>query len=312
MNPGRVLWVFPLMLPSRVESVASPGLRFRWRGAWLGLLGGLLSAEVSARVETRVDLALSRGGGIEARVQVPRGDDPDHGWPAVMLFGGFERGESVLDLVASARPKVLASFDYPLAIPEDLRGWEAVRHLPAARHGIHDTLEGIGGLYAHLRGMPEVDPERITIVGVSLGAPFAVISAARHDIPGLAVIHGFGSVDEVIAHQFGRRWSRSRGEWVWAPARWLGRWLAWYAAVPEVDDYATRLASGQQAWMLSAREDERIPAAATQALRQAFERSQAGFSFELEEGGHLRGEDDPRIPRLLSDVERWMVERGLH
>lgn len=301
----------------------------RGRGAGLLLLAGLLGsmsavaraqthaeawfdAPTNAPIETRVELALPRGEALSARIQVPRGAGDEAPLPAVMLFGGLQRGEAVLDLIDSGRPKVLASFDYPLRLPEDVRGWRRWRYLPAARHAIHDTLAAIGGLYRHLAARPGVDRGRITIVGVSLGAPFAVIAAAEHDIPGLAVIHGFGSVDAVIAHQFGRRWSKDRGDWVWLPARLLGRLLNWYARIPSVDDLASQLDGDQRAWMLSATDDHRLPRAATANLREAFEQSQAQFSFTSATGGHLRGEDDPRIPGLLQQVEAWMIEHDLH
>lgn len=274
------------------------------------LLGLAAAMPVLAMRESQVELSLSGGEAVSARVQTPR--QAGSPLPAVMLFGGFERGDTVLDLIQGGRPKVMATFQYPLDIPDDARGWELWRALPAARQAIHDTLDGMGALHRHLQAMPEVDPERITVVGVSLGAPFAVIAAAEHDIPGLAVIHGFGKVDEVIAHQFGRRWARHRGDWVWAPAGLLGRLLNWYARIPNVEAHAARLRTDQHAWMLAAEDDRRLPADATRALREGFEQSQARFDFATETGGHLRGGDDPRIPGLLRQVEAWMVAQDLH
>lgn len=282
---------------------------FPWVCAGL-LLGMGLAAAAHATLESRVDLPLSGGSVLSVRVQTPK--QAQAPLPAVMLFGGFERGEEVLDLVDGGRPKVLATFQYPLDLADDARGLDLWRALPAARRAIHDTLDGMGALHRHLQAMPEVDPERITVIGVSLGAPFAVIAAAEHDIPGLAVIHGFGRVDEVIAHQFGRRWARNRGDWVWAPAHLLGRLLNWYARIPNVEAHAARLRPDQHAWMLAAEDDRRLPADATRALREGFEQSRASFDFSSETGGHLRGGSDPRIPALLQQVEAWMVAQELH
>lgn len=264
-------------------------------------------ARAELRAETRVELRLQSGRVVTARLLLPVAADEPR--PAVMLFGGLERGAAALDLVQPSRPTVIASFDYPFEFPESRSGSGVLRLLPATRRGIHDSLEAIGLLYAHLAAREDVDPARITIVGVSLGAPFAVLAAAEHGIPGVAVIHGFARVPEVIAHQLVTRWGEAF--WVRPAARMVGALLASYADVPDIEAQAQRLRPHQRAWMLSAAADERIPPSATRALREGFQASQATFTFETEPGEHLRGEDDPRIPALLERAEQWMDRAGL-
>ena len=282
------------------------------RARFIAVVFAIFLPALASAAESRLALTLDSGRAVDARVLVPE-QSTDARMPAVMLFGGFERGASALDLIRTSRPTVLASFDYPLDVPEKARGMDYVRMLPAVRRGIRDSFDGIGKLHAYLATRPDVDPTRITIVGVSLGAPFAVVAAVDHDIPGLAVIHGFGRVNDVIAHQFIRRWGgRERGFWVEPAASLLGNVLTWYADIPQIDIRARNLRDHQRAWMLSAQDDELMPARATDALREGLDASAAQFEFETEPGGHLRGGDDPRIPALLGKAERWMARAGLN
>ncbi|MGQ0621530.1 MAG: hypothetical protein ACT4QA_16680 [Panacagrimonas sp.] len=275
------------------------------------LLGALLAVAAEARVpaERTLDLKLAGARVVSARVQVPVADAPV---PAVILLGGFEAGAAALDRVSASRPTVMASFDYPFTLPKEkpaLWAWPGL--LREARQGIRDTSEAIGRLHAHLLTMPEVDPARITIVGVSLGAPFAVAAAADHGIPGLAVIHGFGRVNEMIAQQLIRRWEPDHGPWVRPLARRVARWMTWYADVPDIEDKARTLQAHQRVLMLIAADDDLVPASATAALIEALSASSAPVESETDAGAHLAGDTDPRIPALLTRTEVWMEDHGL-
>lgn len=267
------------------------------------------SAAPAAVIEQRLDLRLASERSVKAVIRAP--DHAETRMPAVMLFGGFERGAAALDLVQQSRPTVLATIEYPIDVPRKI-GWQrAVGLLPEARRAIHDSFEAIGLLHAQLRARPDVDPARVSIVGVSFGAPFAVVSAAEHGISGLVVIHGFANVPEVITHQFAWRWAEDGRGWM-QPLAWaLGRFLNWYAEIPRIEVHAARLHAGQKVWMLSANDDALIPPRADAALREGFAASQATFEHETEAGGHLRGDKDPRIPELLRRTEHWLIANGL-
>lgn len=255
--------------------------------------------------EDSIELKLANGARLQARLRFPHSENAKK-LQAVMLFGGLQRGAESLDLVESSVPMVLASFDYPFEVPQRADRKSLLGFAPEARRAIAQTLEGIGLLHRALAAHPRVDAQRITIVGVSLGAPFAVLAAEKHQLAGLGVIHGFARVRQVIAHQFIMRWEPDRGAWVRPLAHLLSTILCWYANVPDVEAAAGRMGADQNVWMIAAQDDLRIPAAAVLALRSAFLRSEAEFKFESETGGHLAGEDDPRIPDLLRNATRWM------
>jgi dienelactone hydrolase len=269
------------------------------------------SAEASGGT-SRLMLPLQSGRELEVHLLVPPQASGEARRPAVMVFGGFEYGAQALERVKTSRDTVLASFDYPFVLPEHVDGTlGALRLLPEARRAIRDTLDGIARLQAYLLSRPDVDPSRVTLVGVSFGSPFAVVAAQRNGTPGLAVIHGFGSVSDVVAHVLARRWDVDRRPWAGIAASLAARVLVLGAGVPDVEHHAARLGAEQRVLMLAAQGDERVPSRATQALREAFEASSATLEFEQEPGGHLRGGDDPRIPSLLRRAERWMRDAGL-
>ncbi|MGQ0530391.1 MAG: alpha/beta hydrolase family protein [Panacagrimonas sp.] len=271
------------------------------------LLSGVARAQI--RAEAQLELSLDSGRRVLARIVLPTA--PVARLPAVILLGGFERGAAALDLIPPGYPAVLASFDYPLVLPDSIGLREGLRLLPEVRRAVHDTQDAIGLLHAALAQREDVDTARISIVGVSLGAPFAVIAAADHGIPGLAVIHGFGRLPQVIGQQFIWRWDVE--DRVWArPLAWLlGQVLARAAGLPDVELHAQRLRAHQRVLMLSAADDERIPTAATRSLIHALHASAAQVQVETEPGDHLSGEADPRIPLLLQRTDRWRAEQGL-
>ena len=268
-----------------------------------------LDAHAQIRAETQLDLQLENSRRVSARLILPV--DAAAPLPAVILLGGFERGAAALDLIPPGYPAVLASFDYPLDVPDSIGLREGLMLVPQVRRAIRDSQEAAGLLYAALVQRDDVDAARISIVGVSLGAPFAVIAAAEHGIPGLAVIHGFGQLPQVLSHQFIWRSDDPDRFWVRPLAWMLGRALSWVTGLPSVEQHAQRLQAHQRVLMLNAADDERIPPAAMQSLSSALRASAAQVQIETESGDHLSGESDPRIPLLLQRTDRWRAELGL-
>ncbi len=277
------------------------------------LLLALLLAAAPARAQQHIEhipLRLASGRVIEAELRRPQAADAPP-LPAVMLFGGFRGAATVLDAVPADLPLAAVSFDYPFDPPRRLELPQSLADLPALDRGIEDSFEGIGLLSAHLRTRSDIDARRITIIGASLGAPFAVISAADHALPGLVIVHGFGRLRHVIAHQFIRRLEPRYGRWTRWPAWGLANALVWGFALPAPEDAARRLRASQRALMIVAADDELVPRAATEALWQALNRSSARIERQDEAGTHLQGTEDPRIKDLVDTALNWMRNAGL-
>ena len=268
------------------------------------------SALADHRRET-VTLTLESGRRIAAELRLPSnaGDTPV---PAVMLFGGLQSADHTLDLLPEVDvPMAMARFDYPYDPPRSFSFPGSLRHLPAARAAIFDTLEGIGALFDALVAHPAIDGERITVVGASLGAPFAVVTAARHDIPGMVAVQGYGNLDTVIAHQLALRFEPRLGLAGVVLADVLSWLITAYARLPSPEDHARQLEPDQRALLVTARDDRIIPEQATNALWTAMTESRATAARRDLEGGHLHSSADAMIERILGETLDWLREEGL-
>jgi dienelactone hydrolase len=268
----------------------------------------LISTAVEAGEER---FALRLASGTEVQVRLVRASHGTARLPAMVVLGGLERGSGVVDLIPRTTKAVVVGFDYPVAMPERV-GWTEA--LPVARRlekGIHETIESVGRLHELLARRADIDPARLSIVGVSLGAPFAVIGAAERDYRGVIIIDGFGDLPHTLRHQFARHWRKRYGV--------LGDALAWLAErgavglidLPDPGAFARRLRANQQVYMISAEDDEVVPERSRQALQAALRQSTAQVTAETRSGGHVRGRDSQAISRLYSQASKWMRRRGL-
>jgi dienelactone hydrolase len=279
------------------------------RRAALALTLALVAGAAAARDET-LTLTLDDGRAVEARLRIP--DDATRPLPALMLFGGFRSAAKVLDKVRGDQPVVWATFDYPFEPPRKFRFPASLKDAPAARAAIHGAFDGIGKLYQALARHPAVDPARITVVGASAGAPFAIVGAARNPIPGVIVVQGFGDVTAVIENLIARKYRPKYGDWVAGPARWLAEWINWYCEIPDIAAQARQLRANQKVLLLTASQDDFVPKAATEALWQALEDSPAVHERIDLEGLHLGvGDDSARIADILQRSLKWMERQGL-
>lgn len=269
-----------------------------------------VSAPLSAQnLRETVDFTLDSGRVLTAEIRRPA--QTREPLPAVLLFGGFRGAATVLDAVPQDVPVAAVSFDYPFDPPRKFVFPDTLMHIPAMARGIDETFEGIEHLVAHLRAREDIDDKRITIVGASLGAPFAVISAANLDLPGLVIVHGFGEVRRVIATQFIRKFEPRYGKWVRWPSWGLANALVWGFGLPAPERSAPKLGSEQRALMIVAGDDEMIPQRATETLWQALQASQARVERINEQGVHLQGTGDPRIADLVGTSLDWMHRNDL-
>jgi dienelactone hydrolase len=275
----------------------------------LAVLWMMPALQAAPRIEETLRLQLPAGRQLEARLLRPAQAGGRR--PALILFGGLERGAAALDLVTVDQPLLLASFDYPLQLPDTLRWREAPQLLREIRRAVPETLLGIAELHRQLSLRPDVDPKRITIVGVSAGAPFATIAAEQCAIPALIVIHGFGDARGVVAWQFERKWSRRYGE--------PGRWAAWLVGpligrlmgLPVIETHARGLRPEQRALMIRAESDRLIPQRASESLWQALRESPAQVEQVVQRGGHVSGRAGEQIEVLLGISVSWLQRQGL-
>lgn len=266
------------------------------------------SAALAAREEERLPLALPSGQSLELRLLWPASTDP---LPAVVLLGGFERGEAAIDLLDPSLPAVFVGFGYPAELPRR-PGWRDLwPALQAFERGIVDTHAALGAVRDLLAAHPRVDAERLVLVGASAGAPFALMAAAEFNYPHLVLVHGFVQVPQVIGRQFERRWQDRFGVFA-GPLAWLAsRLIVTLVEVPRPETFAPMLRPQQSVLVLDAAADDLIPAAAVAAQRAVLSASEAEIGHQIVGDAHLRAGDYALIRELLDAAMGWLGDRSV-
>jgi dienelactone hydrolase len=172
-----------------------------------------LDVTTSARVvDTHVELTAGSGLTFDvlvrapARTFTPPGDSvlpPDElgRRPLFLILGGYRTGEQAAALIDDPRGAIVAAIGYPYDGRMDVSGLEVVPQLPAIRRAILDTPPAVQLALDHLLARPDVDPRRVELVGVSLGAfvtPVAAVLEPR--VTRLWLVHGAAQPRAVLEH----------------------------------------------------------------------------------------------------------------
>ena len=249
--------------------------------------GPLVPAEEFFDQEVR--LVSSSGLEVELDLRVSARDGAPR--PAILLLGGHRTGRRAAQLVPGTHRAVVAAMSYPTRV-ERIEGPGDVL---AARRAILDTPAAVMLCADYLGGRPDVDPSRMELVGVSLGAPSACVAGALDArFARVWSIHGGGSPPRLLAAALRRELSSPLLCWLagralaplahgiaLAPEKWVGR----IAPRPFV--------------MVNARGDGSIPRACVEILHGA-----AGEPKELVwvEGGHIDKRRQDQIRELCALV----------
>lgn len=283
-------------------------LRHCWIPAAVALAMGTAAPAAENRQE-HFALMLDDGRSLAAQLRLP--PQPQGKRPAIMLFGGFRNAATVLDRVHTEEPVIWASFDYPFEAPRKFEFPDSLKLAPQMRAAIHGTFEGVGKLYAELKKHPEIDPARITVVGGSAGAPFAIVGAAQHGIPGVVLVQGFGDATRVVQHLLARKYEERWGAWARGPAWLLATWILWYCEVPDIAAHARALKPPQKVLMIAAQQDDFVPKEASDVLWQALQESGALHERIELPGRHLRTGSADEAAEILQRAMAWMEHNGL-
>lgn len=132
-----------------------------------------IETHIGASRSDTLRLVASSGLEIDMRVRRPAGEISSR-LPAVILIGGQNTGKDAVDLVGHPDAIVFAAIDYPYAGGTVEGGfWPAIGAIPGIQDAFIDTPPGLSLALTWLLDQPWVDPERVELVGVSLGVPFA-------------------------------------------------------------------------------------------------------------------------------------------
>lgn len=279
-----------------------------WLLSWLGLvMAGAPPSAQAAAIDQWLSLQTAAGTSIALRIRLDPAAPPS---PALLVLGGVHRGAGALDLLPELPQLVLASFDYPVEVPERFDWRRALALRAQLRTAVNDTREAMRLSFDALQAHPQVDSERIAVIGASLGAPFALWAAAEREFGAAVLVHGFADVESALQHQLWRAWRGPLG-WASRPAALAAaRVLMLWLRLPDPRQAIPVLADGMPVLLVIAESDRRLPKEASRQLIKALRCSPAELTLRYSQGGHLRGSDSQSMDKVLAAVLPWLQQLG--
>ncbi len=157
------------------------------------------SAATGAAINEYVSLQSSSGLAVDLRVLRPDETGP---LPVLILLGGHRTGRDAVDLVGEPDGTAFVALDYPYTGNNDPDGfWESLAIVNDVKRGLMDATPALSLTLDWLLEQPWIDSERVILVGVSLGVPFAAAAAALDDrFSQVFLLHGGGDNVSWVSH----------------------------------------------------------------------------------------------------------------
>jgi len=203
--------------------------------------GGYIYRSIHAVSSTGIPLA--------ARIKTPEG--AGRTLPAIIILGGLRTGSMTIDYIRESSHMIVMAIDYPYdGKKEDLSVTEFMLALSDIHGAILETPPAVMLGVDYLLSRKDVDPERITLIGGSLGAFFVpAVMAADSRIDAAAILFGAGDLQALIRGEIDMPFPLPR----------FGSWVASVLVSPvEPLKYIADI-SPRPVFILNGREDPRIP-----------------------------------------------------
>lgn len=157
-------------------------------------------ASTTAQHEYRDFRVTSTSGLVaEGRIRVPIDAGPDDRRATVLILGGIDRGAGAIDLIREGLPQVGAALWYPEELDAEDAA-EALQKLETLTGLAWDIPASVLLALDYLVTLPQVDPERLAVVGASFGGFFAPAAAATDArIANLGLLYTGGDLAALLA-----------------------------------------------------------------------------------------------------------------
>lgn len=256
----------------------------------------------SAATDQVVQLESSTGLRVDLRVLRPQFKQNQR-LPLVFVLGGRRAGKDAVELVGDPRGIAYAAVDYPYDKDRPLDSfWTSATGLYSVQQAFLDTPPAVLLAISWLVQQPWVDPDRVELVGVSLGVPFAAVAGALDErVTRVWLMHGGGDNLSWVMHL-------ARDEIENETLRSLASRLALFAVYGNTFD--------TRRWMLeiaprpliivAAREDDFVPRASQESMIAAA----SGEHVELiwTEGRHVGPRREKEVQQLLDIISGRVAE----
>ena len=238
---------------------------------------------------------------VQGRVRAPAGEG--RRWPALLILGGLRTGRRTVDYIDTfeqGAEVLLMALDYPYEGPKSNLSWSEILGLiPRIRGPCFDTPAALLLAVDYLRRRPEVDPNRIVLVGGSLGAIFVPAAGAQDPRPAAVVmIYGLGDLRRLLEGALEGRLPLPSVV-AWMGDRLLGR-LDPVHTVPRI--------SPRPLLMVNALGDERIPSACVTALHRAAPGPCTKVWLPI---SHASPRETREAGRVYAVVKEWLEEQDI-
>ncbi|MDJ0698555.1 MAG: hypothetical protein QNJ07_01760 [Woeseiaceae bacterium] len=261
-----------------------------------GVLTGaeVSDAETDAGVSQYASLSSSTGLAVDLRVLRPAGDDP---LPVLIMLGGHDTGRDAVDLVGEPDGVAFVALDYPYTADHHPDGfWESLAIVDDVQRAFLDSPPALSLALDWLLEQPWVDPDRVNLIGLSLGVPFTAPAGALDErFSRVFLLHGGGDNLEWVMHvgrksieneALRRLVARGALLLVYGNTFDTVHWIAETAPRPVV--------------LVMARDDDYVPEAAQRPLEELAESDHVELIWT--EGLHIGPERTFELQQLLRTV----------
>lgn len=274
-----------------------------WRQEFLSGRGGLTGVtETLIEADSRnslLEFRLSSDSGVRVRgnIRVPANQRVPH--PALVLLGGLRTGKETLSYIGPTEGVILVALDYPYeGKRRDLSAIEAMRSLPAMRRAIVNTPFAAAITLDYLLDREDVDPDRITLVGGSIGALFGPAVATDARFTAVALLLGGAELDGLLEANLD------------VPAI-LKKPIAWPLSIivspVEPAKYVGAI-SPRPLLMINATEDPAIP---PEYARRLHDTAREPKTVRWIQAGHLTIRDKEFGRLVIRELVTWLIDHDL-
>jgi cephalosporin-C deacetylase-like acetyl esterase len=271
--------------------------------------GTLASADVTEAssngiVQKLVRLESSTGLRVTMRVVRPA-TAPGETLPVIIVMGGEGTGKDAVDLVGAPKGVAYLALDYPYEGDQELDAfWESLTAIPGIQQAFLDSPPAMSLALDWAMQQAWVDPDRIELVGASLGVPFTAVAGALDDrFTRVWLLHGGAENLPWVMH-VGRRYVENeflRGLLARAAL------LLVYGKSFETLDWIPEIAP-RPLIIVAARDDDFVPPEAQQPFIEAAAASEH-IEIVWTEGRHIRPTRREELQQLL-DIVLGRIDYG--
>lgn len=258
----------------------------------------LIANKSGADIQETVQLEASTGLQVDLRVRRPPGSDRK--LPVLVILGGHRTGKNAVDLAGDLSDVAYVAIDYPYRGNRSLSGiWQFSSAIPDFQRAFLDTPPSLSMVTDWLMSQDWVDTERIELLGISLGVPFAAVAGALDErYSRVWLVHGGADNLSWVMHA-GRDAIENEGLRRLTAA---GLLFLVYGRSFETEQWIQEI-HPRPLIVIAARNDERVPAIAQHPFVDAAENGKVELIWTT--GRHV----DPGRPDVLRELLDIVLQR---